>query len=101
MEREKQLRNKWREENKIHVLIYEAIYSAEKRKAIRLATPPWADMEKIQAIYIHARVLGMTVDHIIPLRGKNVSGLHVENNLQILPFHENRRKSNKLLDDIV
>jgi 5-methylcytosine-specific restriction endonuclease McrA len=35
------------------------------------------------------------VDHIVPLQGKIVSGLHIWNNLQVIPRHINRTKSNK------
>ena len=57
-------------------------------------TPAWADKEKIAAIYVEAQKQGLTVDHIYPLRGKYVSGLHVPENLQLLSMVENARKNN-------
>jgi hypothetical protein len=55
--------------------------------------PKWANMEKIRQMYVN-RPEDCHVDHIVPLRGKNVSGLHVEHNLQYLPSKENMRKHN-------
>ena len=58
--------------------------------------PKWANMKKIMEIYVN-RPEGYHVDHIIPLRGKTVSGLHVESNLQYLPALENMKKHNTFL----
>ena len=57
--------------------------------------PPWADIEKIKQIYLSCPK-GWHVDHIVPLKGKNVSGLHVETNLQHLPAVENMQKEEPL-----
>lgn len=68
--------------------------AARHRATIKQRTVPWADLEEIKLIYKNCPE-GMVVDHIIPLRGKNISGLHVASNLQYLTFEENSRKSNK------
>jgi hypothetical protein len=39
-----------------------------------------------------------SVDHIIPIKGKTVSGLDVWNNLQVIPLSENKRKHNSYED---
>jgi hypothetical protein len=70
-----------------------------KYRASRLkATPLWiteTQLIEIQEIYFKCPK-GYHVDHIIPLQGKNVRGLHVPWNLQYLPAKENQRKSNRL-----
>jgi hypothetical protein len=67
-----------------------------KRRAYKLkAIPKWANLERIKEIYKKCEK-GYHVDHIIPLRGLNVCGLHVENNLQILKARDNIVKSNTL-----
>ncbi len=73
-----------------------AAYRANKIKA----TPKWVDKEKIKYIYKNCPK-DYHVDHIIPLRGATVCGLHVENNLQYLIAKENMQKSNKLMEEYV
>jgi len=75
-------------------------YRAEKDNR----TPIWIDKEELWLIKeayklaeVRSKMFGFTwhVDHIIPLRGKKVSGLHVINNLQVIIGIENIRKNNK------
>jgi len=70
------------------------VFTAKRRAKLKNAIPLWADLEKIKEIYDSCPV-GFHVDHIVPLNGKNVSGLHVEYNLQYLTAEDNVRKSNK------
>lgn len=69
---------------------------AKRRAAKLLRTPKWANLKVIRQFYIDCPE-GMVVDHIVPLQGKEVCGLHVENNLQYLTKSENSSKGNKLL----
>ena len=68
--------------------------TAHRRAAKLKATPSWANMAAIKAIYLKASRLGKEVDHIIPLRSPTVCGLHWEGNLQLLAPLENARKGN-------
>lgn len=68
------------------------------------AFPKWADnvhiKSRILQVYIRAQFKNLTtkkkwhVDHIIPLAGYNVCGLHVPSNLRILSKDANMSKSN-------
>lgn len=79
--------------------------SARRRARKIRATPPWLNKEQqaeINKYYKQAKQLEKAsgvkyhVDHIVPLKGKNVCGLHVPWNLQILTATENIKKRNKL-----
>jgi len=81
---------RWYERNKSKQLA-----KSNMEKAARLQRiPPWADLDAIKEFYLN-RPAGYHVDHIVPLRGKEVSGLHVLENLQYLLAKENLSKGNK------
>lgn len=84
---------KWSKANNKKVLAATRRYQLAKLKR----TPKWLtteDIKQIELFYINCPE-GYHVDHIIPLRGKNISGFHVLSNLQYLPAGVNQRKSNK------
>lgn len=56
--------------------------------------PAWSEKDKIAEFYNNCPA-GCEVDHILPLLGAKVNGLHVLRNLQYLPKDENRAKGNK------
>ncbi len=81
-----------------------ANYSAKRRATKLQATPSWlttAQLDEIKNYYSLASAITKTskisyhVDHIVPLQGKNVCGLHVPWNLQIITATDNVRKNNK------
>ena len=94
-EKMKACRARWNAANKDR----KAEHTATRRSRQRQAMPAWADRFVIAEAYRLARlrteIFGFQweVDHIVPLAGKTVCGLHVEHNLQVIPMSTNRRKS--------
>ena len=77
-----------------------AANQAKRKKRIKQATPPWVDYPTILAFYIESeritRETGILhqVDHIHPIAGELISGLHVAENLQIITASANASKKN-------
>jgi len=73
---------------------------AERRARQLQATPSWANLKDIERVYIAASNVSKStkikhhVDHIIPLQGENICGLHIFNNLCIIPAKMNLQKGN-------
>lgn len=80
----------WYSRNQPKQIAKSALERANRKKR----TPFWSDLEVIEKIYLD-RPEGYHVDHIVPLCGKKVSGLHVSWNLQYLEESCNLSKSNK------
>lgn len=93
-----------------HQIITGARYAALEMKrmaAKKQRTPPWlsqAHLAEIEGLYhfakIMERITGVKhhVDHIEPLQGENVSGLHVPWNLRAIPARDNFAKGNRRIE---
>jgi hypothetical protein len=79
------------------------LWTANYRSAKDARQPPWLNaghLFEMESIYNYCASLrnvglGYHVDHIVPLRGDNVSGLHVPWNLQVITGSENMSKGNR------
>lgn len=95
---------KWRKEKRADWLRSAYAATARYMDAKAMQTPPWADLVKIADIYELAAAmrdegLDVVVDHIVPLQGRNASGLHTHHNLQIIERRENSRKRDRVPTD--
>lgn len=94
-------RQKRRQETRSERLPRELEYWAGYRAAKAHRSPAWADRKAILAIYRMARRVSdclripFHVDHIVPLHGENVCGLHVERNLRVMPGRANQSKGRR------
>jgi 5-methylcytosine-specific restriction endonuclease McrA len=86
--------------------LYKSLVSLRRRR-FRLATPKWLTAEHKMEIRLKYRLaielsrrtgIRHAVDHIIPIQGEEVCGLHVPWNLKVITQEENLKKSNKLVD---
>lgn len=99
IERRREVAREWARRNMPAVLA-----NVRNRQARKLnATPPWfGELDELvmsEAYDLAKRREAVTgikweVDHIVPLQGKKVCGLHVAGNIQVIPMRENRKKSN-------
>ena len=93
-------RQLWAKENKARILHLNAL----RKIRVKRATPFWADRARILDVYRLAERLTLEtgilhhVDHVVPIAGKDVCGLHVHYNLQPLPWGDNIRKRNSFID---
>jgi hypothetical protein len=100
----KRMVKEWREKNAVTYKAYMNLQAVKRHTAELKRTPKWLNdgqLFEIEAIYNYCsslRHIGLDyhVDHIVPLRGKTVSGLHVPWNLQVIPAKDNLSKGNRI-----
>jgi hypothetical protein len=97
----KAARDAWAKNNRPKILA-----KTRKRQAAKLQRTPkwltkddfWLMEQAYELAVLRTKMFGFQwdVDHIYPLQGRIVSGLHVPLNLQVIPATENYRKGNKV-----
>ena len=92
-ERRQELGREWRAKNPDKTRAGTANY----RERLKRATPPWVNEDELKRIRAN-RPDGHHVDHIVPLAGRNISGLNVPWNLQYLPAQESWEKGNRFVE---
>lgn len=108
---------KYRANNAEKIISYRSTYHAQnrdranqlwaaRRSAKLRRTPPWfselddfimAEANHLVILRKEATGVDWEVDHMIPLRAKTASGLHVGSNIQVMPTFFNRSKRNKMI----
>jgi 5-methylcytosine-specific restriction endonuclease McrA len=96
---------RWNEANPVKRAVYSVRRRADKALRTKLHNPELLALVELEMFEEAARLTCKTgipyeVDHVIPLRGKTVSGLHNEHNLQVLTFAANRTKGNRWWPDM-
>jgi hypothetical protein len=95
---------KYRAENHHRVQALQTARGAKYKAAKKKATPKWitaADIERIQVFYLEASWVTKRsgvpheVDHIVPLQGETVCGLHVPWNLRVITKSFNASKQHR------
>lgn len=110
-EKYKKMKNAWRKANPEKTYEYQKVYKSANRgkanawlseyRALKIqATPKWFDKEKVMLVYKKAKEWGFDVDHIVPLKGETVCGLHCWSNLQLLDPLLNSEKGNRHWPDM-
>lgn len=96
-EKTTEYKKRWADKNKA----YRALQWMKRSEKLKKATPSWVDDEriktKIKEREAMTRLTGILhhVDHVIPIQGENVCGLHVAENMRVIPARDNLAKRNK------
>jgi hypothetical protein len=79
---------------------------AGRRAAKTMASVKWmseltnfvvSEAAELAALRFAATGVGWSIDHMIPLKAKSASGLHVWNNIQVIPSRLNSSKNNRMV----